>query len=134
MNAAARTQTPCSFDRRPLPRHSIYRPRTKPRSSVDREPSDMANEMLTRIIEGLGRALPLSARERELLYHFLFGHDAAATGSRLGIRDTSVHKHLHRIYAKSGTNSRRGLLEFGLRLADQHGIVGSPRWKSPLAA
>ncbi|KIG14408.1 hypothetical protein DB30_06751 [Enhygromyxa salina] len=132
MNPAAQSQTRPAA-RRPLRRHGS-RSHYCPQSSVDRVPSDMANEMLTRIIEGLSRAFPLSARERELLYHFLFGHDAAATGERLGIRDTSVHKHLHRVYAKSGTNSRRGLLEVGLRLADRHGIVGSPRWTSPSRA
>ena len=131
MNATARIETPRSSARRPLSRRSS---RFQARSSVDRAPSDMANEMLTRIIEGLRRAIPLSAREQELLYHFLFGHNAAATGERIGIRETSVHKHLHRVYAKTGTNNRRALLEYGLRLANQHGIVGSPRWRSPLAA
>lgn len=122
MNATARIETPRPLARRPLARRSS---RSQARSSVERVPSDMANEMLTRIIEGLSRALPLSARERELLHHFLFGHSAAATGEKLGIRDTSVHKHLHRLYAKSGTNSRRSLMEYGLRLANRYGIVGS---------
>ncbi|PRQ05669.1 LuxR C-terminal-related transcriptional regulator [Enhygromyxa salina] len=117
MNPAAHTETRPAA-RRPLRRHGS-RSQFRPTSSVDRVPSDMAVELLTRIIEGLGRAFPLSARERELLRHFLFGHDAAATGERLGIRETSVHKHLHRIYAKSGTNNRRGLLQHGLRLANR---------------
>jgi DNA-binding CsgD family transcriptional regulator len=135
MNATARTETARTETARPPVRRPLVgrRSRTQTRP-VDGTPSDMANEMLTRIIEGLSRAFPLSPRERELLYHFLFGVSAAVTGERIGIRETSVHKHLHRIYAKSGTETRRGLLEFGLALANQHRIVGTPRWNSPVGA
>jgi hypothetical protein len=35
-----------------------------------------------------------------------------------------VHKHLHRIFNKTHTDSRRALLELGLRKAKQHGIAG----------
>jgi DNA-binding CsgD family transcriptional regulator len=82
----------------------------------------MANEMLIRIIKGLSTRAALSVVEQQVLYHFLFGRSAELTGARLGIRDTTVHKHLHRIYAKTRTESRRALIDLGVRLADEHGI------------
>lgn len=82
----------------------------------------MANEMLARVIKGLATCCPLGERDQALLYHYLFGRTAEATGQRLGIRETTVHKHLHRIYSKTGTETRRELLELGLRLAKQHQI------------
>jgi DNA-binding CsgD family transcriptional regulator len=93
----------------------------KPRP--EREPSDMANEMLARVIKGLRTCCPLSDRDQHLLYHYLFGRSAEATGQRLGIRETTVHKHLHRIFTKTHTDNRRELLELGLRLAKQHRIA-----------
>ena len=89
----------------------------------EREPSDMANEMLARVIKGLRTRCLLSARDQNVLYHYLFGRSAEATGQRLGIRDTTVHKHLHRIFTKTQTESRRELLELGLQLAKQHRIT-----------
>jgi DNA-binding CsgD family transcriptional regulator len=89
----------------------------------EREPSDMANEMLARIIKGLSTCCPLDDRDQQLLCHSLFGRSAEATGQRLGIRETTVHKHLHRIFSKTHTDNRRELLELGLRLAKQHGIT-----------
>jgi DNA-binding CsgD family transcriptional regulator len=89
----------------------------------EREPSDMANEMLARVIKGLRTCCPLGARDQQVLYHYLFGRSAEATGQRLGIRETTVHKHLHRIFSKTHTDSRRELLELGLQLAKQHRIV-----------
>jgi DNA-binding CsgD family transcriptional regulator len=88
----------------------------------EREPSDMANEMLARVIKGIARCCPLTARDQHLLFHYLFGRSAEATGQRLGIRETTVHKHLHRIFSKTHTDNRRELLELGLRVAKQHGI------------
>jgi DNA-binding CsgD family transcriptional regulator len=96
---------------------------TSRQTRPEREPSDMANEMLARVIKGLATCCTLSARDQHLLYHYLFGRTAEATGQRLAIRDTTVHKHLHRIFTKTRTDSRRDLLELGLRLAKQHGIT-----------
>jgi DNA-binding CsgD family transcriptional regulator len=107
MNAAAR-RSYSSSSRLPRP---------------EREPSDMANEMLARVIKGLAMSCSLSARDQLLLYHYLFGRTAEATGQRLGVRETTVHKYLHRIYTKTHTDSRRELLELGLRVAKQHRIT-----------
>jgi DNA-binding CsgD family transcriptional regulator len=89
----------------------------------EREPSDMANEMLAQVIKGLATCCTLSARDQHMLYHYLFGRSAEATGQRLEMRDTTVHKHLHRIFIKTQTDSRRELLELGLQLAKQHRIT-----------
>lgn len=99
----------------------------------EREPSDMANEMLLRIICGLSTCCTLSILDQQVLYHFLFGRSAEQTARRLGIREATVAKHLHRIHAKTRTDSRRGLLELGLQLAKQHGITGTES-SSALAA
>jgi DNA-binding CsgD family transcriptional regulator len=91
----------------------------------EREPSDMATEMLVRIIRGLSSCCTLGILDQQLLFHFLFGRSAEATGSLLGIREATVEKHLQRIYAKTQTDNRRGLLELGLRLAKQLEAVES---------
>jgi DNA-directed RNA polymerase specialized sigma24 family protein len=99
-----------SYSSRPLPR-------------PERDPSDMANEMLARVLAGLSTVCRLDARDKTLLYHYLFGRSAEATGQRLGIRETTVHKHLHRIFLETNTETRRELLELGLRLAKQRGVA-----------
>jgi DNA-binding CsgD family transcriptional regulator len=105
---------------RPFP----YRSRkTRP----EREVSDMAHEMLVRIIKGLSGCCSLSVRDQQVLYHFLFGRSPEATGRRLGLRETTVHKHLHRIYARTRTDNRRALLELGHRLAKEQGVPAM-RW------
>jgi DNA-binding CsgD family transcriptional regulator len=85
----------------------------------EREPSDMATEMLVRIIYGLSTCCTLGVLEQQLLFHFLFGRSAAATAQRLGVREATVEKHLQRIYATTKTDSRRALLHLGLSLAKQ---------------
>lgn len=102
-------------------RHSPSRSRS-PRP--EREPSDMATEMLLRIIHGLSTRCTLSVLDQQILYHFLFGRSAELTGCRLGIREVTVAKHIHRIHAKTKTDSRRALLELGLRTAKQHEAAG----------
>jgi DNA-binding CsgD family transcriptional regulator len=92
----------------------------RPAPKPEREVSDMAHEMLTRILGGLRRVVPLSERERAVLYQVLFGRTAEAAGARLGLRETTVHKHMHRVYARTGTSTRRELLELGLSVAKQH--------------
>jgi DNA-binding CsgD family transcriptional regulator len=95
--------------------------RSRPRSPrPEREPSDMANEMLVRIIFGLSTCCTLGILDQQILYHYLFGRSAELTGRRLGVREGTVAKHLHRIHTKTKTDSRKGLLELGLRLAKQH--------------
>lgn len=93
----------------------------------EREPSDMATEMLVRIIYGLSTCCTLSIIDQQVLFHYLFGRSAEATGQRLGIREATVDKHLQRIFASTKTDSRRALLHLGLSLAKQleAGLSGS---------
>jgi hypothetical protein len=46
---------------------------------------------------------------------------------RLGIRSTTVHKHMHRIYAKTGARERGELHAIALRLAAQRSDAGRER-------
>ncbi|PRQ09904.1 hypothetical protein ENSA7_03620 [Enhygromyxa salina] len=47
--------------------------------------------------------------------------------ARLRIRETSVHKHMHRIFAATQTNSRKRLLDLALRLAARRSASPAPR-------
>src|SRR5690606_22382392 len=79
-----------------------YRTRTRtPRP--EREPSDMANEMLVRIIFGLSTCCTLGILDQQILYHYLFGRSAELTARRLGIREATVARHLQRVHAKTKT-------------------------------
>ena len=97
----------------------------KTKTKPEREPSDMAIEMLTRILRGLWLRYELSIRDQQILFHYLFGRTPEQTGARLSLRETTVHKHLHRVYAKTNPATRRELIELGLELARAHGIAGS---------
>lgn len=91
------------------------------------EDSVRSNELLTRLVETLTRTFAFSPREQQVLDGVLFGHTAAAIAWRLGIRETSVHKHMHRIFAKTKTDSRKRLLDLALRLAANDAFVTAPR-------
>ncbi len=120
MNVTARRTCPTptlrsrSRNRKPTP------------SKYEREPSDMAVEMLTRILRALWVRHTLSIREQQVLFHYLYGRSPALTGERLGLRETTVHKHLHRVFARTRTSSRRELIDLGLEIARAQGISGSP--------
>lgn len=114
------TVRPARLHRETTMHHTARRPfTTRARlSRREREPSDMATEMLIRIIYGLSTRCTLSILDQQLLFHFLFGRSAELTGQRLGIREAMVAKHLQRIYARTETDSRRALLHLGLSLAN----------------
>lgn len=95
--------------------------RTRPRTRTnkfERPVSDMAHELLVRIIGGLGTTIVLDRRDREVLYHYLFGRNPEQVAAELGLRDTTVHKHLHRVFLRTGVETRRGLLELGRELSE----------------
>jgi DNA-binding NarL/FixJ family response regulator len=85
----------------------------------ERPISDMAHEMLTRVIAGLSTVIVLDKRDREVLYHYLFGRDSERVATELDLRETTVHKHLHYVFLRTQTTNRRALLQLGLALADQ---------------
>ncbi|PRQ04221.1 Bacterial regulatory protein, luxR family [Enhygromyxa salina] len=72
-------------------------------------------------------AYSFTAREQEVLHYVLFGHTPAAIAWRLEIRETTVHKHIHRIFAKTNTDTRKRLLDLALRLTANDAWVSAPR-------
>lgn len=103
---------------------SMHRPRRAPQPSsllpLDERPiSDLASEQLEHVIAGLRLAVLLCERDEQILRHYLFGRSCAATAAHVGLRETTVHKHLHRLFSRTQTQSRRELLHHGLQLDRQ---------------
>lgn len=73
------------------------------------------SDLLPRLATTLAARVGLSARERAVLEHLLFGRRDDAIATRLGLRVTTVHKHMHRIFAKTKTASRSELFDLALR-------------------
>jgi DNA-binding NarL/FixJ family response regulator len=95
----------------------------------DQEEEQVArtNELITQLVDALVHAFPLSEWEEQVVHHVLFGRNCGAIGWRLGIRETTVHKHMHRLYAKTGCDSRRELYDLALRLTVRDELLASTR-------
>ena len=84
---------------------------------IDERPvSDMAHEMLLRALAGLHRVMLVGGRDEQVLYHYLFGRSCERIGAGLGLRESTVHRILHRVFARTQTTTRRELLGCALRL------------------
>lgn len=94
-----------------------------PVSLDDTEQCLMALELIEQIVDALMASFAFNEYEEQVVHHMLFGRSCHAIGDRLGIRETTVHKHMHRVFAKTGTQDRRGLYDLGLRLAAVRSIV-----------
>ena len=77
----------------------------------------MTSELIEKLVGALLSSFTLGEWEEQVVHHMLFGRSSHAIAYRLGIRETTVHKHMHRVFAKTSTQDRRGLYELGLRLA-----------------
>lgn len=77
------------------------------------------SEVFDRLVDALLEALALTAYEEQVVHHMLLGRSCEAIAWRLGVRSTTVHKHMHRIYAKTGARDRGELYTMALRLAVQ---------------
>lgn len=77
------------------------------------------SEVIDRLVDALLGVFTLTAYEEQVAHHMLFGRSCEAIAWRLGIRGTTVHKHMHRIYAKTGACDRGELYSIALRLAAQ---------------
>ena len=75
------------------------------------------SEVINRLVDALLTGFELSVYEEQVVAHMLAGRSCEAIAWRLGIRSTTVHKHMHRIYAKTGTSERGDLYRLALRLA-----------------
>jgi DNA-binding CsgD family transcriptional regulator len=83
--------------------------------------------VIDRLVDALLGTFPLTAHEEQVVHHMLFGRSCEAIAWRLGIRSTTVHKHMHRIYAKAGARDRGELYAIALRLAAQRPDAGHER-------
>jgi DNA-binding NarL/FixJ family response regulator len=92
----------------------------------------MTSELVDRLVDALMAAFALSEWEEQVVHHMLFGRSCHAIGRKLGIRETTVHKHIHRVFGKTHTQDRRGLYDLALRLAAVQAIHAvapiSTRW------
>ncbi|KIG12456.1 hypothetical protein DB30_01448 [Enhygromyxa salina] len=98
--------------------------------SPPREPSThgvRVSAYLRQLVDAATEAFAFTRNERLVVRHLLYGRSAAVIAGRLGIRETSVHKHMHRIFAVTKTDSRKRLLDLALRLAARRSVVPAPR-------
>jgi DNA-binding CsgD family transcriptional regulator len=75
------------------------------------------SEVIHRLVDALLTGFELSVYEEQVVQHMLLGRSCEAIAWRLGIRSTTVHKHMHRIYAKTGTSERAELYRLALLLS-----------------
>jgi DNA-binding NarL/FixJ family response regulator len=80
--------------------------------------------LTARLVDALIETYTLGEAEQQIVNHLLFGRSSKAIAQRLGIRETTVHKHMHRIFAKTKTDNRRELFDFALRLSAQRSFTG----------
>lgn len=77
------------------------------------------SEVVNQLVDALLTGFELSVYEEQVVHHMLLGRSCESIAWRLGIRNTTVHKHMHRIYAKTGTSDRAELYRLALWLAAQ---------------
>jgi DNA-binding CsgD family transcriptional regulator len=111
MNATVRFDVARTLPTPPLP---ITLPQRN-----DTERCVRTSEVIDHLVDALLGVLTLTAYEEQVAHHMLFGRSCEAIAWRLGIRGTTVHKHMHRIYAKTGAHDRGELYAIALRLAAQ---------------
>lgn len=85
------------------------------------------SDLLAPLVEALAATFTLSEVEVEIVRLLLANRSCARIALRLGLRETTVHKHLHRICAKTNTNGREQLFDLGLRLSARESVVSSQR-------
>lgn len=129
MNATARALSPRALAPRSLPRA------VAPIDTNQNGQEDVVRtgELVVLLLDALVRTYRFSARERAILGHLLLGRHSGAIARALRIRETTVHKHMHAIFARTRTDDRRRLFDLALRLAAQHTIV-APRRRLAVAA
>ena len=81
--------------------------------------------LIPRLADAVLTTVSLGSRERRVLREVLAGRSCEAIARDMGLRTTTIHKHLHRIHAKTGTDSRRALYDFALRQAAYASIMAT---------
>lgn len=82
-----------------------------------------ANQLIALLFDALVHSYRFSVRERAILRHVLLGRSSAAIARRLGLRESTIHKHMHSIFARTGTDGRQRLHDLALRLAAQLSVA-----------
>ncbi|WP_219907894.1 LuxR C-terminal-related transcriptional regulator, partial [Enhygromyxa salina] len=101
-----------------------------PQTRTRRDPTThgvRVSAYLRQLVDAATEAFAFTQRERHVLHHVLYGRSTQVIAARLRIRETSVHKHMHRIFAATQTNSRKRLLDLALRLAARRSASPAPR-------
>jgi DNA-binding NarL/FixJ family response regulator len=120
MNATARAVAPHVVAPRPLPQ-------------VDEDEQLLrTNQLIALLFDALVQTYRFSVRERAVLRHVLLGRSSAVIARRLGLRETTIHKLMHSIFARTSTDGRQRLHDLALRLAAQRSIVQP--WRLSVAA
>jgi DNA-binding CsgD family transcriptional regulator len=119
MNAPARLDVARTL---PTPPLSVTLPQ---RNETER--CVQTSEVIDHLVDALLGVFELTIYEEQVVQHMLFGRSCEAIAWRLGIRSTTVHKHMHRIYAKTGARDRGELYAIALRLAAQCTDAGRER-------
>jgi DNA-binding CsgD family transcriptional regulator len=113
---------------RSLATHRVAPSRRPPAARVDREEQAVrTNELVVLLLDALVRTFRFSDRERAVLGHVLCNRSSLVIARLMGIRETTVHKLMHSIFARTATEDRRRLFDLALRLAAQQCIVAPRR-------
>ena len=111
MNTTAPALAPRAVAPRPLPRD-------------DRDEQLLrSNELVRLLFDALVCTHRFSTREREVLQQVLLGRNTGVIARRLGLRESTIHKHMHSIFARTKTDGRQRLHDLALRLAAQRSCV-----------
>lgn len=128
MNATAHAASTLALTRPNAPATRPSTPATRRLSRRDETENAVRTCYLTaRLVDALIEAFAFGEYEVQIVNHLLFGRSIRNIATRLGIRETTVHKHMHRIFAKTRTETRRELYDFALRLSAQRSIAKARR-------
>lgn len=95
-----------------------------PRARVDQDEQLLRTDaLIVQLFDALVQTHRFSGRERAVLQQVLLGRSSVVIARRLGLRETTVHKHMHSIFARTSTDGRQRLYDLALRLAAQRSIV-----------
>ena len=112
---------------RPLP---VQLARTLPAANYDETEHVLtASALIERLVDALMATYGFGAYEEQVVHHMLLGRSCHSIANRLGIRETTVHKHMHRVFARTKCEDRRGLYDHALRLAAVRSITKGSSWR-----
>lgn len=84
--------------------------------------SDEGQDTVNELEQALTARYRFTARERDVLGGLVGGVNDEAIARALGLRITTVHKLMHGVFGRTGTEDRQGLIKLGFRLAARRRI------------